>query len=273
MSSSEPLYVTMGLVPHPVIRPRVDPTRSYRMKTRTPAIAEKLVRPAAFSKYLGMTYDELDHTVKSECCSKWKCFSFISTRDVMEARALSCAISLKELYSWIVNQLEVVQKRGGHFQYYYQTEPICKLAWQRIYGIGDRVLARARKLLANESKVYLKAPSTLTEVADIVSVLLCERFSIDPEITSDGIWKLQEMARDAGIQQYVREHWREACERLAQGAGSLLRLHPDRPPTDATINKIWRTEYKNVSFVRGTNIAIVFDLRREIIVCIVLFRG
>eukprot|EP00808_Paulinella_micropora_P013571 g59313.t1 len=70
MSSSQPLYVSMGLVPEPVLRHRVDPTRPYRMKARTPATAQKLVRPAAFSKYLGMTYDELDHTVKSECCKQ-----------------------------------------------------------------------------------------------------------------------------------------------------------------------------------------------------------
>eukprot|EP00808_Paulinella_micropora_P027759 g31641.t1 len=43
MSSSQPLYVSMGLVPEPVLRHRVDPTRPYRMKARTPATAQKLI--------------------------------------------------------------------------------------------------------------------------------------------------------------------------------------------------------------------------------------
>eukprot|EP00808_Paulinella_micropora_P002626 g37848.t1 len=43
MSSSQPLYVSMGLVPEPVLRHRVDTTRPYRMKARTPATAQKLI--------------------------------------------------------------------------------------------------------------------------------------------------------------------------------------------------------------------------------------
>eukprot|EP00808_Paulinella_micropora_P013570 g59311.t1 len=151
----------------------------------------------------------------------------------MEARAKSCSISLRELYSWVANQLQAMQKPGCHFQYSYQTEPICKDAWQRIHGIGDRVLARARKLLANETKVYLKAPSTQAEVTDLVSVLLVSGLLLIPK---------------SPLMEYVREHWREACKRLT--SGSVLRVDPDRPPNDKTINKIWRTEYKNVSFVR-----------------------
>lgn len=247
MESNELLCDLMKLSPLPMQRARKNPTRPYKMKHRTKGNV-KLQRPEALKKLLGITFADLDREVKSVCCQKWRCYSFIDTRDVLHTRAKNAASSLSELYSWTAAQLESFQTKVGSFQYMYRTEAVCRTAWQRIHGISDAVLSRAHKLLANNSKVFAKNSTAIPETEDLVAILLCEKFANShPEICSDGVWRLQEMAEDAGVQKYVRDHWKEVCLRY----GTSKRVNPDKPPTDNTINKVWKADFSNVKFVRG----------------------
>lgn len=244
-SSSLPLWEIMRLKIPDVKRHRREPTRPYKHTVR-PVGEVRKQRPKAFEKLLGMTFAELEAEVHAPCCTRWKCNAWLKTLDVMEARSKTVSLSLSELYTWTVGQLETFQKGNGTFQYRHLTEEVCRTAWQRIHGVGDAILKKAHKLLANGNKVYAKSSSPNPVVSDLVCILLSEFFARDAEITSDGVWKLQDIAKDAGAQEYVKQNWKDAVRRV-KGFG----IDPDKPPSANTILKVWRQEFKHVKFIRG----------------------
>eukprot|EP00808_Paulinella_micropora_P000838 g65476.t1 len=95
-----PLYVSMDLSIPNAQRMRSHPNRRYTSTNRRRAPFRKQ-RPVAFARLLGMTYPELDHLVQSYCCNKWKCYSWVDTRDVIKSRAKSCSVRLEELGVWL----------------------------------------------------------------------------------------------------------------------------------------------------------------------------
>ena len=269
-ASDMPLYQSMGLVIPKYARPRRYPERKYTMVKRKPA-EPKEQRPASFVRSLGMTYPELERKIRSDCCEKvWRCYTWVDVREVMQARAKTCAMSLKEVSTWVKGQLESFTNRNNTVQYMFRTSPVCKRMWMRIYGIGARTLKTAHKLLRNDTNVYLKhrGQRAVATTDDVVAVILCEKFAKEAEICSDGKWKMQDMANKEEVHQYVKEKRAEMC-RLHGNTMQLILciilcmtlyvinvcvgqlLDPANPPHAKTIRRVWRLHYSNVIHIRG----------------------
>ena len=65
--------------------------------------------------------------------------------------------------------------------------------WQRIYGIGNATILKAKKLLRHSAKYYERAYTPQTDVSDLVSTLLMRKFVEECETVADGLWHLQDV--------------------------------------------------------------------------------
>eukprot|EP00808_Paulinella_micropora_P024392 g5091.t1 len=142
--SSDPLYKSLGIVPAQLVRSKKT-GRSYTYRKRTKG-AGREIRPESLEKWLGMNWNDL----VNPWCS-------------VLGRADSCAQTYNDLAAWVCGQMQAMQIANGDIQYRFRGTPVCRTMWMRIYGVGRRTMARAKKLLRTR-KILTRSWATFRRI-------------------------------------------------------------------------------------------------------------
>eukprot|EP00808_Paulinella_micropora_P024865 g56513.t1 len=252
-ASSALLYVSLGLEPPVDVRSR-HTSRPYKMAKRKRA-EPKRQRPKTIEFWLGMTYAELEHEVRSLCCKEWKCFLWVDARDVIQQRVKSCLLSLQELKSSIKSMLVLMLRPNGTWQYWFQGDKVCLKMWMRIHGIGKKVMKASKRLVMEGKNIAIKSSPAKPLTKDVIGMLLCKKwlFDLKSSDNSDGVWKLQDITEKTSVYQFVRDKWESKCLELI----NLMpcKLKPNNPPDPSLVAKVWREEFRNVKPIRNKDFA------------------
>eukprot|EP00457_Paulinella_chromatophora_P006256 gb/GEZN01006274.1/.p1 GENE.gb/GEZN01006274.1/~~gb/GEZN01006274.1/.p1 ORF type:complete len:475 (-),score=13.57 gb/GEZN01006274.1/:83-1507(-) len=249
-TSSLPLNVSLGLSVAREIRPRKT-QRAYQHKKRVKR-GPREIRPKSAERWLGMSWNVLCHSISSFCCHKLKCNAWMNPWLAVLGRTDSVSQSYRNLTAWVCGQMQAMALPNGKIAYHHRGVRVCQTMWCRVYGIGDKTLRRARRLLKYCNTLTERMTRPQSDVEDLVVVLLTKKFVEECETIADGIWHLQHTEDFASLSSYVASQWADSCRSLLVGP----RCKPDQPPGDGLVRSVWRVWFKMVKPMRTGDFAL-----------------